>query len=74
MMPPDDYCKQHVHRFSNSQVAVVSIHKPILVTIGQIFKFLHTMHLNSDPMHYIHYVFESIKYYGVFFVLLLALS
>lgn len=32
------------------------------------------MHLNSDPMHHIHYVFESIKYYGVFFVLLLTLS
>ena len=32
------------------------------------------MHLNPDPMHHIHYVFESIKYYGVFFVLLLALS
>ena len=73
-MPSDNNREEHMHRFSHSEIAIVSIHEPVLVTVGQIFEFLNSMHLDPNPVHHIDDVFESIQYNGVLFVLFLPLS
>ena len=73
MVSSGDNSKKHMNGFCNSEVTIVAIHQPCLVTLRKVLELLDSVHLNPYSMHDAHDVFEPVKNNGVLFVPLFAI-